>query len=260
MGFARRITVLTGAGVSTDSGIPDFRGPDGVWTRDPAAQQRLTLDAYQNDPDVRREAWRRRAENPAWQAEPNAAHHALVDLERSGRLRALLTQNIDRLHQRAGSDAALVLELHGHMYGTVCADCGSPGSMRDALDRVRSGEDDPECLVCGGILRSTTVSFGQPLDDEVLRRARTAALDCELFLVAGTSLTVHPAAGLVGLAARSGAPVLICNDEPTPYDDIAAEVVRGPLAEVLPTLVSAPFVDTPSRGPLLTWGDPSTWT
>ena len=260
VGAARRITVLTGAGVSTDSGIPDFRGPEGVWTRDPAAQQRFTLDGYLNDPDVRREAWRRRAEHPVWQAEPNPSHHALVDLERSGRLRALLTQNIDRLHQRAGSDASIVLELHGHMYGTVCADCGSPGSMREALDRVRSGEEDPECRVCGGILRSTTVSFGQPLDDEVLRQARTATLDCELFLAAGTSLSVYPAAGLAGLAARSGAQVVICNAEPTPYDDMAGAVVRGPLTEVLPALVSAPIVDSPSRGPLVTWGDPSTWT
>jgi NAD-dependent deacetylase len=132
--------------------------------------------------------------------------------------------------------------------------------MREALERVLAGEGDPECRVCGGVLRSTTVSFGQPLDDEVLRQARTAALDCELFLAAGTSLTVHPAAGLAGLAARSGAQVVICNAEPTPYDDMATAVVRGPLAEVLPALVSAPIVDSAARGPLLTWGDPATWT
>ncbi|GDY28630.1 NAD-dependent protein deacetylase 2 [Gandjariella thermophila] len=261
VGAARRITVLTGAGISTDSGIPDFRGPNGIWTREPAAAQQFTLDAYLNDPEVRRDAWRRRAAHPVWRAEPNEAHRALVDLERSGRLRALLTQNIDRLHQRAGSDPDLVIELHGNMYGTVCADCGSPGSMRDALERVAAGEEDPECPVCGGVLRSTTVSFGQPLDDEVLRRARTATLDCELFLAAGTSLSVYPAAGLVGLAARAGAQVVICNAEPTPYDDMAAEVVRGALVEVLPALVRAPAREQPpDRAPLHTWGDPATWT
>jgi NAD-dependent deacetylase len=261
VGAARRITVLTGAGVSTASGIPDFRGPGGVWTSDPAAAQRFTLDAYLNDPEVRRDAWRRRAEHPVWQAEPNEAHRALVDLQRSGRLRRLLTQNIDRLHQRAGSEPGLVLELHGNMYGTVCADCGSPGSMRAALERVAAGEDDPECLACGGILRSTTVSFGQPLDGEVLRDARTATLDCELFVAAGTSLSVYPAAGLVGLAVRSGTQVVICNAEPTPYDDMVAEVVRGPLTEVLPALIGAPTPEpSPDRAPLRTWGDPATWS
>jgi NAD-dependent deacetylase len=254
---AQRITVLTGAGVSTGSGIPDFRGPDGVWTKDADAGRRHTFQAYLNDPEVRRTSWRTRLSHPAWTAEPNPAHLALVDLQRSGRLRALLTQNIDGLHQRAGSDPSLVVELHGSLHGTVCLGCGALGSMRAALERVSAGEVEPDCTACGGILKSTTISFGQPLDPDVLRRARAAALDCDLLLAAGTSLLVQPAAGLVGLAARAGAAVVICNAEPTPYDELASAVVRGPLGEVLPDLVSVPPVA--SRRPVSTWGDPSTW-
>ncbi|GGM56237.1 NAD-dependent protein deacetylase 2 [Longimycelium tulufanense] len=255
---ARRITVLTGAGVSTDSGIPDFRGPDGVWTRQPETQRLFTLHAYVDDPEVRRRAWRARAEHPAWHAEPNPTHLALVELERSGRLRALLTQNIDELHQRAGSDPGLVVELHGSLFGTVCLTCGARGQMRDALRRLAEGEDDPHCEGCYGILKSTTVSFGQPLDPDVLRRAREAALDCDLLLAAGTSLTVQPAAGLVGLAAQAGAAVLICNAEPTPYDPFASAVLRDPVATTLPELARVPVRDLP-RLRMTTWGDPSTW-
>ena len=246
---ARRITVLTGAGVSTGSGIPDFRGPDGAALLEPDPE------AYLADAEVRRTAWRARLSHPVWAAEPNPAHRALVDLERSGRLRSLLTQNVDGLHQRAGSTS--VVELHGTIREAVCLACGDRGPMSAALDRVRDGEAEPACRVCGGILRSATVSFGQPLDPDVLRAARTAALDCDLMLVAGTSLLVAPAADLVGLAARAGAAVVICNAEPTPYDDLAAAVVRDPVGRVLPELVAAPVVE-PNR-PVKTWGDPSTW-
>ncbi|MCP2257885.1 NAD-dependent deacetylase [Streptoalloteichus tenebrarius] len=255
---ARRITVLTGAGVSTDSGIPDFRGPQGLWTTHPEAQRLYTLQAYMADREVRRLAWRHRAEHPAWRAEPNAAHRALVDLERGGRLRALLTQNIDELHQRAGSSPELVVELHGSLFGTVCTTCGARGTMADALRRVAAGEDDPHCEGCYGILKSTTVSFGQALDPEVLRRAQEAALDCDLLLAAGTSLTVQPAAGLVGLAAKAGASVVICNAERTPYDCFAAAVLRSPVAVALPELVAVPVVAGPPAR-VVTWGDPSTW-
>ncbi|MEV0677609.1 Sir2 family NAD-dependent protein deacetylase [Actinosynnema sp. NPDC050436] len=251
MAAARRITALTGAGVSTDSGIPDFRGPQGVWT---ALGREFTLDGYLTDPGVRRAAWQARLDHPMWTAEPNAAHRALAALERAGRVRALLTQNVDRLHQRAGSVA--VVELHGSLSGTVCVDCGATGAMSAALDRVRAGEADPGCPACGGVLRSTAVAFGQPLDADVLRAARTAALDCDLVLVAGTSLLVEPAAGLVGLAARAGARVVICNDEPTPCDHLATAVVREPVGESLPALVAVPVVES---GPLRTWGDPATW-
>lgn len=254
---AHRITVLTGAGVSTDSGIPDFRGPDGMWTRDADAGKTASLDAYMSDPEVRRLAWRTRLESPVWTAKPNAAHKALVELERSGRLRTVLTQNIDGLHQKAGSDPHRVLELHGTLHATVCLGCGATGPMRVALKRVAEGEAEPDCLRCGGILKSATISFGQELDGEVLRRARLAALDCDLFLVAGTSLSVQPAAGLVALAARVGAQVVICNAEPTPYDSLAAVVLHEPVGDVLPDLSSVP----PSGGgQFSSWGDPSTWS
>jgi NAD-dependent deacetylase len=234
---ARRITVLTGAGVSTESGIPDFRGPNGLWTTQPDSRRMFSLAAYRDDPELRVHSWRRRAEHPAWRAEPNPAHRAFTELQRQGRLRALLTQNIDGLHQAAGTDPSLVVELHGTLTRTRCLSCGALGDMAQALRRVRAGEVDPPCLVCGGVLKSATISFGQPLDPDVLRRARQAARDCDLMLAAGTSLAVQPAAGLVGLAARSGAVVVICNDAPTPYDGLAAALVRGRLGEVLPRLV-----------------------
>ena len=235
---ARRVTVLTGAGISTDSGIPDFRGPAGVWTRNPAAQRTVTLEAYVADPDVRRTAWRHRRDHPAWHAEPNSGHRALVALERSGRLAALITQNIDGLHQRAGSDPARVIEVHGTLFAVECLECGDRTAMTAALDRVAAGEDDPACRRCGGILKAATISFGQPLVPTVLAAARDAAAACDVFLAIGSTLSVQPAAGCVAVAARAGARVVIVNADPTPYDPIAAAVVRAPIGEVLPALVA----------------------
>lgn len=254
---AHRITVLTGAGISTGSGIPDFRGPNGVWTRDPRAQRLSDIDSYVSDPEVRRLAWQSRAEHPAWDAVPGPAHRAFVDLAGSGRLRAVLTQNIDELHQRAGLDPSYVLELHGSMFGTACLSCSASGTMRAALERVAAGEQDPHCRECGGILKSATVSFGQALDPEVVRESQRAAMDCDLFLAVGTSLGVHPAAGFTDLAARAGANLVICNGEPTPYDGQADAVLRGSLDELLPDLLSVPPDE--NRPPLHTWGDPRTW-
>jgi NAD-dependent deacetylase len=233
---AKRITVLSGAGISTDSGIPDFRGPNGLWTRDPSAEKMSSFEHYRDDPAVRQRSWQSRRAHPAWAAEPNAAHKALVSLEQAGRLVALVTQNIDGLHQRAGSVS--VLEIHGTMHETECLTCDDRRPMREALDRVEAGAEDPECLVCGGILKSATISFGQPLNVDVLMAARDAALSCDLMLAVGSSLSVQPAAGLVGLAAKAGATVVICNASETPYDQLAAIVLRGPLGEVLPALVS----------------------
>lgn len=234
---ADRVVVMSGAGISTESGIPDFRGPNGVWTRNPAAERMSHLQSYVSDPEVRRRSWQARAAHTAWHAEPNEAHRALAEFERTGRLLAILTQNIDGLHQRAGSDPGLVVELHGTMFHTVCLDCGDRRDMRTALDRVAAGELDPACLRCGGILKSATISFGQSLDVRVLKRARTAALSCDLMLVAGSSLTVQPAAGLVGLAAQAGATVLVCNGSQTPYDGLAEVVLRDWLGQVLPALL-----------------------
>jgi len=235
---ARRVTVLTGAGISTDSGIPDFRGPQGVWTKDPAAQRLFTLDRYVADPELRAVAWRNRREHAAWTARPNAGHAALVDLERAGRLRALVTQNIDGLHQRAGTSPSLVVEVHGTLRAVDCLGCGERTSMRSALDRVAAGEEDPSCLRCGGILKAATISFGQPLVPEVLAAARAAAEDCDRFLAVGSSLSVQPVAGLTRRAARCGARVLIVNASPTPYDGLADACLREPIGTVLPRLVA----------------------
>ncbi|MBO0885751.1 MAG: Sir2 family NAD-dependent protein deacetylase [Acidimicrobiales bacterium] len=241
---ARRVVALTGAGISTDSGIPDFRGPQGVWTRDPEAERRSNLRQYLNDPEVRRQAWRSRLSSPAWNALPNAGHRALVALERRGQLDTVVTQNIDELHQRAGNDPARVVELHGTMFSVVCWSCGARQATEDVLVRVRAGEEDPACTArgpagqpCGGILKSATVSFGEDLAPGDIERARTAVVSCDLLLAVGSSLTVYPAAGLVPLASRAGATVVIINAEPTPYDEVADAVLRRPISEVLPAVV-----------------------
>ncbi|HEX2048239.1 MAG TPA: Sir2 family NAD-dependent protein deacetylase [Acidimicrobiales bacterium] len=234
---ARRIVVLTGAGVSTDSGIPDFRGPHGVWTKDPAAMRSSNIADYVADAEVRRRTWQMRLASPAWTARPNPGHLALVDLEGQGRLHTLVTQNIDGLHQRAGNDPSRIVELHGTMREAMCLACGDRGPMEPVLERLRAGEDDPHCLVCGGLLKSATISFGQSLVVEDLLRAERAALDCDLLLAVGSTLTVSPACDLVPVAASAGATVVIVNAQPTPYDRIAAAVVREPISQALPELV-----------------------
>jgi NAD-dependent deacetylase len=238
---SQSITVLTGAGISTESGIPDFRGPQGIWTRNPAAETMFTYDAYVNDPEVRRQAWENRRTHAAWAAEPNAGHVALVDLERAGRLLALLTQNVDELHQRAASAPELVVELHGTLHQVECLGCGARYPMPDILERVEEGEVDPHCDFCGGMLKSATISFGQALDYNVLARASMAAQRCDLFLAIGSSLSVQPAAGLCDVAVRAGARLVILNAEPTPYDDLAWDsgglVLRAPIGQTLPVAI-----------------------
>ena len=235
---ASQLTVLTGAGVSTASGIPDFRGPQGMWTNDPSAARMFDINVYRRDPEVRAAAWQNRGDHPAWTASPNAAHFALAELERQGRLRALVTQNIDELHQQAGSGVtAPLLEVHGSIKRYVCLTCGDRGPMTEALRRVAAGEPDPDCRRCGGILKSDTISFGQALDPAVLNAAVAAAADCDVFLAVGTSLQVQPVAGLVDVAHRAGAAIVIVNGEPTPYDDLATAVVREPIEAALPRMV-----------------------
>ncbi|GAA4246085.1 SIR2 family NAD-dependent protein deacylase [Dactylosporangium darangshiense] len=231
------VVALTGAGISTDSGIPDFRGPQGVWTRDPEAMKLSSIEHYVADPDVRRRSWQERLHHPAWSATPNAAHRALAELAGAGLLTAVVTQNIDGLHQRAGLDAARVIELHGTIHETECLQCGARGPMRETLERVEAGEADPDCRGCGGILKSATISFGQQMNMATLTAAAEAALECRTFVAVGTSLTVHPAAGLVGVAAKHGARIVIINDAETPYDAIADEVIREPIGNVLPAFV-----------------------
>jgi len=234
------ITVLTGAGISTDSGIPDFRGPNGVWTKDPAAERASTLSAYLNEPQVRRASWQARLHSPARAAEPNAGHHALVELERRGALHTLVTQNTDGLHLAAGTHPDRLVEIHGNGRRVVCWDCGEKAPMEKALERVRAGEDDPACRSCGGILKSDAILFEQSLVPEDLARAERAAAECELLLAVGTTLAVFPAAGMVPIAKRQGARVVIVNGEPTEMDGLADAVLRGPIGEILPGLVGNP--------------------
>ncbi|MFC1419536.1 SIR2 family NAD-dependent protein deacylase [Streptacidiphilus cavernicola] len=231
------VAVLSGAGLSTDSGIPDYRGPNGLWRRDPEAEKAVTIGSYRADPAVRRKAWLLRAEAGVLDARPNPAHHALAELERAGVPLRVLTQNVDGLHQLGGVSARKVLELHGTARKTQCLGCKVVGSMADALDRVRAGEPDPACSACGGVLKPATVMFGEHLDPEVLGKARGIAAACDRMLVIGTTLRVHPAAGLVDVALAAGAEVTIVNAEPTPYDERAAAVVREPIGTAVPALV-----------------------
>lgn len=237
---AQRITVLAGAGISTDSGIADFRGPDGVWTRDPEAEKLSNISYYVADPEIRRRAWAGRVRWFGRRLEPNPGHRALVELEHQGRLHTLVTQNVDGLHGVAGNSAERVVEVHGTVRDVVCLDCGERTPAAPTLDRVRAGEDDPDCLTCGGMLKSATVSFGQHLDPNDLERAMDAAIECDLLLAVGSSLSVYPIADMVSQARLAGAAVVIVNAGPTAQDSSAHVVVRGPLSEVLPVVVSLP--------------------
>ena len=237
---SRRVVALTGAGISTESGVPDFRGPQGLWTRNPKAERLSNIHYYMSDPDVRRLAWQQRLTHPAWHAEPNAGHLALVDLERAGKLHALITQNIDGLHQKAGSSPDTVIEVHGTVRECVCMHCGRRGPMHIALERVRAGEADPPCRDCGGILKSATISFGQPLVPIVIERAMMAARAADLLLAIGSTLQVYPVAGAVPRAKSAGARIVIINAEPTQFDDIADAVIRAQIEEVLPAICARP--------------------
>jgi NAD-dependent deacetylase len=234
---SKRIAVLTGAGISTESGIPDFRGPNGVWTRKPETMRLVNIGSYLRDPQIRVEAWQERMRHPAWTAEPNAGHRALVQLERQGTLLALMTQNIDGLHRAAGSER--VLELHGTIHEAKCLTCDRRTPMQEQLDRVRAGEPDPACSECGGIQKSATVAFGEQLDALVLETAVVASSGCDLFLAIGTSLSVQPAAQLAAEAHRRGARLVIVNQGETQLDDRADVVLRDRIGEVLPRLVVA---------------------
>ncbi|MFE5602163.1 NAD-dependent deacetylase [Streptomyces coelicoflavus] len=231
------VAVLSGAGVSTDSGIPDYRGPNGLWRRDPDAEKLVTYEYYMGDPEIRRRSWRMRRETAALHAEPNAAHRAVAELERRGVPVRVITQNVDGLHQLAGVSARKVLELHGTARAYVCTGCRVRGPMADALARIDAGEDDPPCLECGSVLKPATVMFGERLDPVVLGEAVAISKACQVFVAVGTSLQVQPAAGLAGVAVDHGARLVVVNAEPTPYDDLADEVVREPIGTALPELL-----------------------
>jgi NAD-dependent deacetylase len=235
---ASRIVVLTGAGISTDSGIPDFRGPQGLWTKNPEAEKMATLGHYMSDPEVRKRSWLWRLEMGIERLQPNAGHRALVELERRGVLDTLITQNVDGLHQKAGVSSAAIVEIHGTLTEVMCMACDERAPVERALARVRAGEEDPACRSCGGILKTATISFGQGLVPEDLRRAERAAQTCDLLLAVGTTLAVYPAAGVVPIARNAGARIVILNAEPTEMDGIADAVLRGSISEILPRLVA----------------------
>lgn len=230
------VTILAGAGISTGSGIPDFRGPDGVWTRDPEAAQLLEYSRYVTDPSIRRRTWQMWRDSPVWQAEPTPAHFSLVELERAGALRAICTQNFDGLHQRAGSSSGMVLELHGSLTGSRCLGCGTTEPTAGILARLEA-DPDPHCARCGGLLATDVVMFGEPLPAAAFDAAIDAAGACDVFVVVGSTLTVQPVASLTTVAVEAGARVIIVNAEPTPYDRIADRVERQPIQEALPALV-----------------------
>lgn len=232
------ICALTGAGISTDSGIPDFRGPNGLWTHDPLAQTRSSLNHYIHDQAARRATWRQRARAEEPEPQPNSGHLALVDLERQGRLQALVTQNVDGLHLRAGTSPERLVELHGSLREFICLSCGHGGPMAEVLERVRQGDDDPDCPACGGLLKSAAISFGQKVPVEAMRRAESAVRACDLLLVVGTRLEVYPAAELPHLALAADIPIVIVNAQPTRYDRHARAVLRQPISQVLPGLLA----------------------
>lgn len=242
---ARRAVVLTGAGVSTASGLPDFRSPTGLWTRyDP---REMTFARHVEEADVRMAGWAMRREFLDAEARPNPGHVAIAELQHAGHVGGVVTQNIDGLHQAAGSTD--VVELHGSAHRTVCIGiapqgevpdgCGCATATRDVLDRIDAGEADPSCPDCGGILKAATISFGQAMDVTAVEQAWTLVDRSDLVLVVGTSLQVTPAASLVPTAHETGRPIVICNAEPTPFDHLAALVHREPVQDLLPRVVAA---------------------
>ena len=233
---ARRVVVLTGAGISTDSGIPDFRGPRGVWTLNPKAERMSDISYYVADPEVRKLSWQSRVAHPAWTARPNRGHLALVELEKRGTMHALITQNVDGLHQRAGNSPEVVVEVHGTLHAAVCLSCSAKQPMQAVLDRVRAGEEDPPCLLCGGILKSDTVSFGQPLVPQVIDRAMSASAEADCLVAVGTTLQVYPIAAAVPGAKAGGARLIIINAQPTAFDSLADVKLAGSISDLLPAL------------------------
>jgi NAD-dependent deacetylase len=231
---SRKAAAFTGAGVSTASGVPDFRSPGGVWSR----YRPVTIQEFRASRQARCRYWLYKKETYAdfAQARPNAAHLTLARLEAEGRLLGVITQNIDGLHQEAGSRT--VFELHGTNRRVDCLDCGTSYGAADVQDRLLSGCDAPDCGACGGPLKSATISFGQALPSEVLSGAFALATGADLLLVVGSSLLVHPAAAIPEVAARAGADIVLVNHEPTPLDGLATVLLRGAAEDLLPALAS----------------------
>jgi NAD-dependent deacetylase len=234
---AERIVVFTGAGVSTESGIPDFRSPGGFWTK--FNPDDFTLDRYLTSPETRYKQWRFLLSGDLFQdAQPNAAHNAIADLERLGRLNCVITQNIDNLHQKAGNDPAKVFELHGNIRWIRCLDCGKRYPLAEVLGQNREVKEVPVCGHCAGILKPDVVFFGEALPDETLQEATLRAGRCDLLIVVGSSLVVYPAAYLPLFAKQAGAGLVIINLDATQADRIADVVIHAPAGQVLPGIMT----------------------
>jgi NAD-dependent deacetylase len=233
---ANRIVVLTGAGISTESGIPDFRSPGSIWQRQPP----VSYQDFLTKPRSRQEYWQTRHNfsSQVAAAQPNAAHRALVELERRQKLLAVITQNFDGLHQDAGHPPDHVIELHGTSRYAACTLCGARSSMSELQQRIDAGEVDPTCSICGGYLKSATILFGQSLPQTALARAKALSEECDLFLVVGSSLKVIPAATLPRLALKRNVPLIIINLQATPLDDYADVVIHEKAGEVLPAIIA----------------------
>ncbi len=231
---ARRGVVFTGAGISTESGIPDFRSPGGIWTR----MAPIDFRDFVGSAEMRREAWRRRfaMEESFAAAKPNAGHKAIASLVADGRIRHVITQNIDNLHQDSGVPEDRVIEIHGNTRYAKCLECGARMELAPIRAYFEAHGDPPDCTFCGGIVKTATISFGQAMPEVEMMRAEKATLACDLFVVLGSSLVVYPAAGFPTLAKRNGARLVIINREPTDQDDIADLVLHS---EIGPTLAEA---------------------
>ncbi|MBH02273.1 MAG: NAD-dependent deacetylase [Acidimicrobiaceae bacterium] len=235
---ATKIAVLTGAGISTDSGIPDFRGPNGIWTKNPEAEKASNIHYYRTDPEIRKRNWALRVSGELWpNITPNDGHRALAHLEKRGLLHMLVTQNVDGLHQMAGNDPDRVVEIHGTVKEAMCLECDWRDDIEIVLQRVREGDVDPHCS-CGGLLKSATVSFGQNLFPGDIDKMFEASLACDLLLAVGTSLQVFPVAEMLPTAVNNGAKAVIVNGESTAMDQLAEVVVKGEISKVLPEIVA----------------------
>jgi NAD-dependent deacetylase len=233
---ARRVVVFTGAGISTESGIPDFRSPGGVWSR----MKPIYFQEFVSDPAKRREAWERAFSGRAgWTGrQPNAGHYAVARLVARGKANAVITQNVDNLHQDSGVPAEKVIELHGNASYAKCLECGERHELAELKEGFLKAGEIPYCRACGGLVKTATISFGQAMPEAEMRRAEAETLDCDLFLVLGSSLVVYPAASFPLLAKRNGAALAIVNREPTELDgyaDLALHDEIGPaLSEAVP--------------------------
>jgi NAD-dependent deacetylase len=226
------VVVFTGAGISTESGIPDFRSPGGIWTRfDP---EDFTIERFLNSPETRKKQWRVLLEGGLIaDAEPNRAHHAIAELERIGKLSCVITQNIDNLHQKAGNMPGKVFELHGNMRWLRCMTCDARYPMEEMVDKYRTREDIPSCEDCGGILKPDVIFFGELLPEITLKQATLHATSCDLFIVIGSSLVVYPAASIPIYAKDSGARLVIINHTPTACDASAHVLIHNSAGEVM---------------------------